>query len=389
MTLYDRYRPRRSFLQTLLRWLVIIGGIVIMVWAWRVTEINLSDLPAGFSDVQPLLSALLRPEVLSRDEEEVVLVAPLQIPCIDLPPPQMNPTPQGYMVLSSTCGERGEAIDVEGLDFPPTIEVAIRLAALDNPRIDRLATVVTDNQGQFETTVTIPPDFTYKAEYLAHRLRAEYVLVSGPIGLSETTRLVIDKMIETVLLALMATVLAIFFAIPISFLAARNLMTRSTIGTAIYYLVRLTLNLLRAIEPLIWAIIFAVWVGVGPFAGVLALTLHSIAALGKLYSEQIESIEPGPIEAVTATGANQLQVIIYGVIPQIVPPYIAFTLYRWDINVRMSTVIGLVGGGGIGFLLIQWINLLQYQQAAVAVWAIAIVVSVMDYVSAIVRERLV
>jgi phosphonate transport system permease protein len=389
MSLYDRYRPHRTFLQTLLRWLVIIGGIAIMMWAWRVTEIDLQALPAGFSDVQPLLRALLQPEVLSRDEEEVVLVAPLQIPCSDLPPPQMDPTPKGYMILSSTCGARGQPIDVQGLDFPPTIEVTMRLAAADNPRIDRLGTMVTDNQGQFETTITIPSDFTYKAESLAHRLRAEYVIVSGPLGLSETTRLVIEKMIETVLLALMATVFAIFFAIPISFLAARNLMTRTAIGTVIYYVVRLILNLLRAIEPLIWAIIFAVWVGVGPFAGVLALTLHSIAALGKLYSEQIESIEPGPIEAITATGANQLQVIIYGVIPQIVPPYIAFTLYRWDINVRMSTVIGLVGGGGIGFLLIQWINLLQYRQAAVAVWAIAIVVSVMDYVSAIVRERLV
>jgi phosphonate transport system permease protein len=147
------------------------------------------------------------------------------------------------------------------------------------------------------------------------------------------------------------------------------------------------LNALRSIEPLIMGLIFVVWVGIGPFAGVLALTLHSIASLGKLYSEQIETIDSGPIEAVQATGANHLQTIVYAVIPQIIPPYIAFTMYRWDINVRMSTIIGFVGGGGIGLLLNQQINLLRYRDAGVAVLAIAIVVSILDYASAKIRER--
>ncbi|WP_238626052.1 ABC transporter permease subunit [Aggregatilinea lenta] len=159
------------------------------------------------------------------------------------------------------------------------------------------------------------------------------------------------------------------------------------LGLAVYNTSRTILNALRSIEPLIMGIVFVIWVGVGPFAGVLALTLHSIASLGKLYSEQVESIESGPIEAVQATGANRLQTIVYGVVPQIIPPYIAFTMYRWDINVRMSTIIGFVGGGGIGFLLQQQINLLRYQQAGVAVLAIAIVVSVLDYSSAAIRER--
>jgi len=114
-----------------------------------------------------------------------------------------------------------------------------------------------------------------------------------------------------------------------------------------------------------------------------------VASLAKLYSEQIESIDPGPIEAITATGASALQVVRYAVVPQIVPPFIAFTIYRWDINVRMSTVIGMVGGGGVGFLLIQFINLLQWQQAATAVWGITIIVAAMDYFSAAVRERVV
>ena len=159
------------------------------------------------------------------------------------------------------------------------------------------------------------------------------------------------------------------------------------IGLSVYYVTRSTLNFLRAIEPLIMVIVFAVWVGIGPFAGVLALTLHSVAALGKLYSEQAESILPGPIEAVTATGANRLQTIVYGVIPQIIPPYIAFTIYRWDINVRLSTIIGFGGGGGIGFVLQQNINLLRYRQASVMMIAIALVVATLDFVSSRVRER--
>ncbi|HEY86373.1 MAG TPA: ABC transporter permease subunit [Chloroflexi bacterium] len=159
-------------------------------------------------------------------------------------------------------------------------------------------------------------------------------------------------------------------------------------GMFIYYIVRTIMNIFRSIEPLVMVVAFAVWVGIGPFAGVMALGLHTIVALGKLYSEQVENIAVGPIEAVTATGANRLQMIIYAVMPQIVPPYIAFTLYRWDINVRMSTIIGFGGGGGIGFLLSQNINLLKYRQASVNMIAIAIVVASLDYLSAKVREKI-
>lgn len=161
------------------------------------------------------------------------------------------------------------------------------------------------------------------------------------------------------------------------------------VGLVIYYLSRTIFNALRSIEALIMVIVFVVWVGIGPFAGVLALSLHTIAALAKLYSEQVESILEGPLEAITATGANQLQTIVYAVIPQIIPPYISFTMYRWDINVRMSTIIGFAGGGGIGFLLIQNINLLNYRAASVQMLAIALVVASMDYLSSRLRENVI
>ena len=159
------------------------------------------------------------------------------------------------------------------------------------------------------------------------------------------------------------------------------------IGMAIYFLTRTFLNALRSVEALIMAIVFVIAVGIGPFAGVLALGLHTIVSLAKLYSEQVESIMSGPLEAIQATGANRLQMIMYAVIPQIIPPYISYTMYRWDINVRMSTIIGFVGGGGIGFLLQQNINLLNYRGASAQMVAIAVVVASMDYISSVLREK--
>lgn len=159
------------------------------------------------------------------------------------------------------------------------------------------------------------------------------------------------------------------------------------VGLTVYYITRTILNAVRSIEAIIVALVMVVWVGLGPFAGAMALALHSIAAGGKLYSEQVESIMAGPVEAIKATGATRLQTIIYAVIPQIIPPYISFTMYRWDINVRMSTIIGLVGGGGVGFLLQQNMNLLNYRGASTQILAIALVVATMDYISSRLRER--
>jgi len=214
----------------------------------------------------------------------------------------------------------------------------------------------------------------------------QLISVGGPQASSEL-KLSIEKMVETIFIGMMATFFGIILAVPVSFLAARNLMSQSPITIVIYYIIRSIMNIIRSIEPLIWAIIAVIVVGLGPFAGIMALTIHSLAALAKLYSEAIESIDPGPIEAVQATGANWPQVIMYAVVPQIIPPFVSFTIYRWDINIRMSTVIGFVGGGGIGFLLQQWIRLLDYRAAGIAVWFIAITVAILDFTSAEIRER--
>lgn len=159
-------------------------------------------------------------------------------------------------------------------------------------------------------------------------------------------------------------------------------------GMLAYSVTRGFFNVFRSIEAILWALIFAVWVGWGPFAGTLALFIHTIAALGKLYSEQVEHIDPGPLEATAAAGASWLETIRYAVIPQIVPPYLAFTLYRWDINVRMATVVALVGGGGIGRLFFYYKNERDWPKVGAVIVAIAIVVWALDYISARIRERI-
>ncbi len=192
---------------------------------------------------------------------------------------------------------------------------------------------------------------------------------------------------ETLFMAIMATAFAVPFAAVLSFFAARNLM-RGPLPRLVYTLLRMIGSFTRSVDAIIWAIIFAVWVGTGSFAGVLALFIHSIVDLMKLYAEQIEAIDPGPVEAITATGANRLQVLRYGVIPQIINPFLSFTLYRWDINVRMATVVGMVGGGGIGFRLMQYLLGWAFPEATVLTLLIILMVWVLDWFSARLREKL-
>ena len=198
---------------------------------------------------------------------------------------------------------------------------------------------------------------------------------------------VVRLTIITVFMGLMSTLLAIPVAVVLSFLGARNL-TRGPIGRPVYFVVRALSSVVRSIEPIIWAIVFVIWVRPGPFPGMLALFVCSIADLAKLYSEQLESIDPGPAEAITAVGGRRLQVLVYSIVPQIINPYLSFTLYRCDINVRMGTVIGMVGGGGIGMLLMQYVRVNEWEEVSMCLAAIIAVVWSIDTLSARLRARL-
>jgi phosphonate transport system permease protein len=206
----------------------------------------------------------------------------------------------------------------------------------------------------------------------------------------EVTSAVVREMTITIFQALLATTLGGLVAIPFSFLAARNLTGRSRLSIGIYYITRTLFNILRSIEAILYVAIFFYWVSFGPFAGMLALAVTTFGLIGKLFSEAIENIDPGPLEAITATGATRLQAIVYGILPQIVPPFVSYSIYQWDINVRMATIVGFAGGGGIGSLLYNdYFAFGKYRSAGTAVALIVIVVALLDFASAKVREKLI
>lgn len=194
-------------------------------------------------------------------------------------------------------------------------------------------------------------------------------------------------MIETIFLAFLATSLAIPIAFVACFFAAKNIMKHPA-AFVIYLLVRSILNVTRSIEAFVWAIIFTVWVGIGPFAGMLALFIHSIASLTKQYSEIVEVVDDGPIEGIQSTGASLVQTIWFAIVPQVVLPFISFTVYRWDINIRMATIVGFVGGGGIGYLLQTYSSQAMWAEVGTIIVVIAFVVWFMDTASAYIREAL-
>lgn len=364
----------------------LVIAVLVYAYGWKVTEINLGTLVHDVKDIKPLVVDLVRPEILVREEQTIRLAVEYPIPCPEGYQPKPEEVKGAQLEVSPPCGEAEEVVVTLRNARPNT---AARVEWHFPVGTNQLVTQgTTDENGSLRLRFKRPKP-SLGGEKGIHGVEVFLTWEEGPLHISETVKTVADKMVETIFLALMATTFGVLLALPVSFFGARNLMMTTRAGAVIYYLVRLVFNILRSVETLIWAVIFVVWVGIGPFAGVMALTVHSIAALAKLYSEAIESIDPGPIEAITATGASRLQTIVYAVVPQVIPPFIAFTIYRWDINVRMSTVVGLVGGGGIGYILIQYINLLQYRRAAVAMWAIVIVVSAMDYLSGYVREKIV
>ncbi len=200
---------------------------------------------------------------------------------------------------------------------------------------------------------------------------------------------VASQMLITLEIALVGTFLGALFAVPLSFLAARNLTQGNALMRVVFAVTRGLFNLDRGVDTLILALIFVAAVGLGPFAGVLAMAIHSIADLGKLYSESIENVDRGPIEALEAVGASGSNVVRWSILPQVSPLFLGWTLYRFEINFRVSIVLGLVGAGGIGFFIQDKMSSGRYDQMIIAILAIVIVVNIIDFASSWLRSRLV
>jgi phosphonate transport system permease protein len=189
-------------------------------------------------------------------------------------------------------------------------------------------------------------------------------------------------MVETVAIAYAGVLVGSILAIPLGFLAAKNLVgPLALLGKGI-------LNGIRAFPELLFAIIFVATVGMGPYAGVLAITINCMGMLGKLYSEVVESIDMTVLEALRASGANKIQVLWYGVLPQVIPEFSSYAIYRFEIDVRSASILGLVGAGGIGAPLLIASNSRSWEEVGMIIFIIVIVVTLVDYLSMYIRKRI-
>jgi phosphonate transport system permease protein len=196
-------------------------------------------------------------------------------------------------------------------------------------------------------------------------------------------RLYLQEMLVTLQIALWGTALAVVTAIPLALLASSNI-----VPWWVYHPIRRVLDAFRAINEMVFAMLFVVAVGLGPFAGVLALWIHTAGVLAKLFSETVEAIDPRPVEGIRSTGASALDEILFGVLPQVMPMWISLALYRFESNVRSASVVGMVGAGGIGMVLWEIIRGFQYAETSAVMIIIVITVSLIDLVSAQIRKVL-
>jgi phosphonate transport system permease protein len=190
--------------------------------------------------------------------------------------------------------------------------------------------------------------------------------------------------LETIDIAIFGTVAGVCMAVPLAVLAAANV----TPSRAVYYLSRAIIGIARSVPDLVWALLFVTAVGLGPFPGALALSVHSVGMLGRLCAETIENMDMAPIDALSLTGANRMQVFTHGVVPTVLPAFLGIALYRLDENIRSSLVLGFVGAGGIGFQLLTAMNLFDYPTVSLLLLMTFVIVIAAERGSAMLRARL-
>jgi phosphonate transport system permease protein len=206
---------------------------------------------------------------------------------------------------------------------------------------------------------------------------------------------------ETFAISLAGSVLAVCIALPLALLTTRTMLYRGVLYEArrlgpgrrfarvgIYGAAKGLLNLLRTIPEILWALVFVFMVGLGPFPGVLALGFHTGGVLGKLFGEVLEDVDPRPLEALQSTGANRLRILLYGVLPQAAPQFVAYALYRWEVNIRAAAILGFVGAGGLGQRIHVTISLFLEHQLLTLILGIYVMVTLVDICSAYLRRRL-
>jgi phosphonate transport system permease protein len=366
--------------------ILIAVGVAILGFSARVSQIDFIRLFRDASKAKALVTSFLTPDLTTRDLQTTTIEMAFPIPCGSAP--NGTPVKSGPRLSTSVpCATAKDSFTLEGFNLAPNAQIAIRW---NIPKMGKLTLpyITTDANGHFSAQLDAK-QIAVTVDGTPSSIQVDSLVPVGNLKVSQSVKDVLEAMFVTIFMALLSTTVATIIAIPLSFLAASNITRRGALGTTAYYITRSFLNIIRSYDPLVMATVFAFWLGFGPFPGTLALTVVTTASLGKMFSEAVENIDPGPIEALNSTGANRLQTVVYSVVPQIVPDFVSYIIYHWDINVRISTVIGFVGGGGIGYYLSTQINsMIGYHKAGTAIWAIVAVVWAMDFLSAEVRKRL-
>lgn len=402
--------------------------LIVYIIGWNVTNVDVVRLVTRLNNAGLILNDIFHPDLLTRDTVSQQGATTIWVPCSN--PPQTAPAggASGLPVgANKLCGTVGEPIVIAGQGFLPNVtgnvywteyggtnDVQVR--ANNAPLL-----VTTDAEGKFVSSFNIPTfagrDGLDPNAPTVQGIEVRFVQEVGPLKPSENFGIIVGTIEQvpapswlvslgrvpaggtipsfkaggifvTIALGLLATIISVVVAAPLSFFGAHNIMGRVRGGTVIYYIARTFFNVLRSIDTLILALILVTWTGLGTLTGLLALSIHSIAAVAKLYSEEVEHIDPGPVEATTAAGGNLLQNIRFAVIPQVVPSFLAYSLLRWDINMRSATVVGLVSAAGVGFYIVESIRKGGYREYAAALWSIAIVVLIVDYLSSYWRQQI-
>ncbi|UHQ96170.1 phosphonate ABC transporter, permease protein PhnE [Natrinema halophilum] len=294
--------------------------------------------------------------------------------------------PRLHSVGDSTPPERtaGGGLSKQSLTWVLVLGLLLGLAAWI-AEVDLVALLSADARRQMWSFIAdgIPPNVS--REYLLGRTLRDGLLWAA---------------VETVAISIVGIVLAVGLAIPLALVGAANVTHRGPlydrsspttryVGLALHRIARGVLSFLRSVPDLVWGFLFVAAIGLGPFAGALAIGIHNGGVLGKLYADFLEDTDPLPVEAVYSTGATRLQTVVHGMVPQITPTLVSYTLYRWECAIRSATILGFVGAGGLGYYLTITINRLQYPKLLTAIGAVFVLVVSCDYLSSRLRAAMV
>jgi len=371
--------------------LTIVVAVAVLGWGLQGTNASPQALVEGIPNILDFISRLMPPEFEFVEGSEITISFN---PLSSRPTEQVNPTENLERLRPATEEDLAAVTEdqqVVTLYRGPERRWKFSPEEVEG-EIDEASFII--GTGQYihvdvrsghpfaldEGTVFVEEYALAEGEQL---IAGRYVIQNGEIFLGWPS--ILGAIVETVQMAIIGTVGAVILAIPFGLLAARNVSP----APIVYQITRLLLNANRAIPEIVYALILVAAVGLGPFAGVVALVIGSIGGMGKLYAESIEAIDPAQVAAVRATGAGPLQVFNYGVIPQAFPLMASYSLLLFEGNIRAATILGIVGAGGVGLIIQKYLALFQYQRLMGAVLVIIIVVTIIDRLSDAVRKRII